>query len=242
MRPVCRRNSTITYAAYEVSNAKLNAFHEKIMLFDLQRCRRLRNRWWKPLPMCTNHNGQVLMHWMHKHNKSRQCGKTSRINWATKCSSRWTHTRLNSRKWRFVPAPLIAGPDWSSESYSSLPTFWLQKKIEKRNRKLIDYDGQRHSFQSLQASAAKRKDDVKVTKGREQLEEARRTYEILNTELHDELPALYDSRILFLVTNLQTLFASEQVFHNETQKVMDPEQKPHAQMNLTVFFRRFMPN
>lgn len=60
---------------------------------------------------------------------------------------------------------------------------------------------------------------MKVTKGREQLEEARRTYEILNTELHDELPALYDSRILFLVTNLQTLFASEQVFHNETQKV-----------------------
>lgn len=58
-----------------------------------------------------------------------------------------------------------------------------------------------------------------MTKGREQLEEARRTYEVLNTELHDELPALYDSRILFLVTNLQTLFASEQVFHNETQKV-----------------------
>ncbi|XP_026840727.1 bridging integrator 2 [Drosophila persimilis] len=94
-----------------------------------------------------------------------------------------------------------------------------QKKVEKRNRKLIDYDGQRHSFQNLQANANKRKDDVKLTKGREQLEEARRTYEILNTELHDELPALYDSRILFLVTNLQTLFATEQVFHNETSKI-----------------------
>ncbi|KAH8299387.1 hypothetical protein KR044_000851, partial [Drosophila immigrans] len=95
----------------------------------------------------------------------------------------------------------------------------MKKKVEKRNRKLIDYDGQRHSFQNLQANANKRKDDVKLTKGREQLEEARRTYEILNTELHDELPALYDSRILFLVTNLQTLFATEQVFHNETAKV-----------------------
>lgn len=60
---------------------------------------------------------------------------------------------------------------------------------------------------------------MKLTKGREQLEEARRTYELLNTELHDELPALYESRILFLVTNLQTLFATEQVFHNETAKV-----------------------
>lgn len=95
----------------------------------------------------------------------------------------------------------------------------FQKKVEKRNRKLIDYDGQRHSFQNLQANANKRKDDVKLTKGREQLEEARRTYELLNTELHDELPALYESRILFLVTNLQTLFATEQVFHNETAKV-----------------------
>ncbi|XP_017106249.2 bridging integrator 2 isoform X4 [Drosophila bipectinata] len=95
----------------------------------------------------------------------------------------------------------------------------MKKKVEKRNRKLIDYDGQRHSFQNLQANANKRKDDVKLTKGREQLEEARRTYEILNTELHDELPALYDSRILFLVTNLQTLFATEQVFHNETSKI-----------------------
>lgn len=39
----------------------------------------------------------------------------------------------------------------------------FQKKIEKRGRKLVDYDGQRHSFQNLQANAAKRRDDVKVT-------------------------------------------------------------------------------
>lgn len=41
----------------------------------------------------------------------------------------------------------------------------LQKKIDKRGRKLVDYDSQRHSFQSLQANAAKRKDDVKVRLG-----------------------------------------------------------------------------
>ena len=51
------------------------------------------------------------------------------------------------------------------------------------------------------------------------MECARRTYEILNSELHDELPALYDSGVLFLVTNMQTLFAAEEVFHNETAKV-----------------------
>uniref|UniRef100_A0A182IVK8 Uncharacterized protein n=1 Tax=Anopheles atroparvus TaxID=41427 RepID=A0A182IVK8_ANOAO len=95
----------------------------------------------------------------------------------------------------------------------------MKKKIDKRGRKLVDYDSQRHSFQSLQANAAKRKDDVKVTRGREQLDEAKSTYEMMNSELHDELPALFDSRILFLVTNLQTLFACEQQFHSETSKV-----------------------
>lgn len=95
----------------------------------------------------------------------------------------------------------------------------FRKKIEKRGRKLVDYDGQRHSFQNLQANAAKRRDDVKVTKGREQLEEAKRTYEVLNSELHDELPALYDSRVLFYVNNLQTLFSAEQLFHSESHKV-----------------------
>lgn len=38
----------------------------------------------------------------------------------------------------------------------------MKKKIEKRNRKLLDYDSQRHSFEGLQANSAKRKDDVKV--------------------------------------------------------------------------------
>lgn len=66
---------------------------------------------------------------------------------------------------------------------------------------------------------AKKRDEQKVAKGRELLEEAKRTYEMLNSELHDELPALHDSRILFLVTNLQTLFSAEQVFHAETAKV-----------------------
>ncbi|XP_064071344.1 myc box-dependent-interacting protein 1 isoform X2 [Vanessa tameamea] len=95
----------------------------------------------------------------------------------------------------------------------------VRKKIEKRGRKLVDYDSQRHSFQNLQANAAKRRDDVKITKGREQLEEAKRTYEVLNSELHDELPALFDSRVLFYVNNLQTLFSAEQLFHSESSKV-----------------------
>ena len=82
----------------------------------------------------------------------------------------------------------------------------------------MDFDNQRHNFQNLQ-QIGKKRDDVKILRAKEQLEEAKRTYELLNSELHDELPALYDSRILFTMTNLQTLFSTEQVFHSETAKL-----------------------
>lgn len=51
------------------------------------------------------------------------------------------------------------------------------------------------------------------------MEEARRLYEVLNKELHEELPALYDSRIPFLISSLQTLFSAETTFHGEYSKV-----------------------
>ncbi len=69
------------------------------------------------------------------------------------------------------------------------------------------------------ATASKKRDDIKLAKAREQMEEARRLYEVLNRELHEELPALYDSRIPFLVSSLQTLFSAEATFHSEYSKV-----------------------
>jgi len=93
----------------------------------------------------------------------------------------------------------------------------MRKKIEKRGRKLVDYDGQRHTFQALQTS--KKREEVKITRAKEQLEEAKRTFALFNAELNEELPALYESRVLFSITNLQTLFSAEQVFHSELSKV-----------------------
>jgi len=93
----------------------------------------------------------------------------------------------------------------------------MRKKIDKRGRKLIDFDKERHAVQQMQNNP--NRNEAKFIKNKEQLENAKRTYEVLNSELHDELPALHDSRILFLVTNMQTLFAAEEVFHSETSKV-----------------------
>merc|ERR1712038_947706 len=93
----------------------------------------------------------------------------------------------------------------------------MRKKIDKRGRKLIDFDKERHEVQSMQNNP--NRNEAKFIKAKENMETAKRTYEVLNSELHDELPALHDSRILFLVTNMQTLFAAEEVFHSETAKV-----------------------
>jgi len=105
----------------------------------------------------------------------------------------------------------------------------------------VDYDSQRHNYQSLQGNPKKR-DEIKVTKARESLEEAKRTYELLNSELHDELPALHDSRVLFLVTNLQTLFAAEQVFHAETAKVKSPVLNKLFIFTLAAHLHSFKPS
>ncbi|XP_053201155.1 myc box-dependent-interacting protein 1-like isoform X2 [Panonychus citri] len=98
----------------------------------------------------------------------------------------------------------------------------IRAKIDKRGRKLVDYDCTRHTMESLGRGAGK-KDDIKIAKAREQMEEAKRLYEVLNRELHDELPALYDSRIPFLISTLQTLFEAETTFHSEYSKT-------HAQL------------
>jgi len=93
----------------------------------------------------------------------------------------------------------------------------MRKKIDKRGRKLIDYDAERHNVQQMQNNP--NRNEAKYIRAKEQMENAKRTYEVLNSELHDELPALFDSRVIFLVTNMQTLFAAEEVFHSETSKV-----------------------
>ncbi|KFM78626.1 hypothetical protein X975_05086, partial [Stegodyphus mimosarum] len=96
----------------------------------------------------------------------------------------------------------------------------IRGKIAKRGRKLVDYDKCRHNLQAFQQPNRKR-EEMKIGKAKERLDEARKLYEVINNELHDELPALYDSRISFLVTNLQTMFTSETQFHNENAKIFN---------------------
>nr|XP_053654262.1 uncharacterized protein LOC128703584 isoform X4 [Cherax quadricarinatus] len=93
----------------------------------------------------------------------------------------------------------------------------VRKKIDKRGRKLVDYDSQRHQLENLQR--ANRRDEYKIARARDALETARVTYEVLNKELYEELPALYDQRIPNVSASLQTLFAAEATVMAESSKV-----------------------
>lgn len=97
----------------------------------------------------------------------------------------------------------------------------MREKIAKRGRKLVDYDSQRHTYEMLQQhqTSKQQTDDSKLSKSRDQLEEARRVYEALNNELHDELPSLYDNRLPFIITVFQRLFSSKVTYHNDSAKV-----------------------
>lgn len=91
----------------------------------------------------------------------------------------------------------------------------MREKLAKRGRKLVDYDSQRHTFEALQQNQNGKQDESKLNRCREQLEEAKKVYDTLNSELHDELPALYDNRLPFIITVFQRLFSSVITYHTD---------------------------
>lgn len=48
--------------------------------FHAQRCKRHRNRWWKPFRMCTKRIGRAPRHWLPRPSRSTHYGKIFRIN------------------------------------------------------------------------------------------------------------------------------------------------------------------
>ncbi|KAK2180528.1 hypothetical protein NP493_439g01014 [Ridgeia piscesae] len=93
----------------------------------------------------------------------------------------------------------------------------MKSKIAKRGRKLVDYDSARHNFQSL--LNAKKRDEAKIAKAQDELDEARQIYDEINTELSDELPRLFASRIHHLSTAFCSLFNAESKFDEESGKL-----------------------
>ncbi|EGT36160.1 hypothetical protein CAEBREN_24842 [Caenorhabditis brenneri] len=93
----------------------------------------------------------------------------------------------------------------------------LKKKIEKRGRKLVDYDSAKNTFNSVKASS-KKDNDPKLAKATTELQAAEQLYTEMNNELLEILPAVYDSRITFFVDTLQSLFNANSVYQTDASK------------------------
>uniref|UniRef100_A0A1I7T6F3 SH3 domain-containing protein n=1 Tax=Caenorhabditis tropicalis TaxID=1561998 RepID=A0A1I7T6F3_9PELO len=93
----------------------------------------------------------------------------------------------------------------------------LKKKIEKRGRKLVDYDSAKNTFNSVKASS-KKDNDPKLAKATTELQNAEQLYTEMNNELLEILPAVYDSRITFFVDTLQSLFNANSVYQTDASK------------------------
>ncbi|KAK7476349.1 hypothetical protein BaRGS_00032408, partial [Batillaria attramentaria] len=95
----------------------------------------------------------------------------------------------------------------------------LEARIAKRGRKMVDFDNSRHNLEVLQA--AKKKDEAKIAKAQEDLNESKRIYEELHNEMCTELPDFYNSRVTFYADLFQKLFSCERTLHSETSRISE---------------------
>uniref|UniRef100_UPI00358FBE4F amphiphysin-like n=1 Tax=Myxine glutinosa TaxID=7769 RepID=UPI00358FBE4F len=93
----------------------------------------------------------------------------------------------------------------------------IKARIAKRSRKLVDYDGARHHMAGLQQ--AKKQDEAKLTKADEEFQKVQKVFEEINSELQEELPILWNSRVGMYVNMFQNLACIEDNFHKEIGKL-----------------------
>uniref|UniRef100_F6ZUK5 SH3 domain-containing protein n=1 Tax=Ciona intestinalis TaxID=7719 RepID=F6ZUK5_CIOIN len=93
----------------------------------------------------------------------------------------------------------------------------MKIKVGKRGRKLVDYDASRRNLHTMQNS--KKLEESKITKAREHVLQTQSTYDTFNTQLHDELPNLYDSRVLLCTDTLINIATAEKSFYLELAEV-----------------------
>ncbi|XP_072223246.1 bridging integrator 2a [Leuresthes tenuis] len=115
----------------------------------------------------------------------------------------------------------------------------VKEKVSKRGRKLVDFDSSLHHLEALQT--AKKRDDVKINKAKEEMKAAKTVYEGINNELKEELPVLYDSRIGCYVSvfsalaNLRDILYKEMsTLNGDLQNVIKELQAQHPDKTFAV--------
>uniref|UniRef100_A0A8C5QH88 Myc box-dependent-interacting protein 1 n=1 Tax=Leptobrachium leishanense TaxID=445787 RepID=A0A8C5QH88_9ANUR len=124
----------------------------------------------------------------------------------------------------------------------------IKSRIAKRGRKLVDYDSARHHYESLQ-NAKKKDDakiakpvsllekaapqwcqgkiqahlvaqtNLLRNQAEEEMVKTQKVFEEMNTDLQEELPSLWNSRVGFYVNTFQSIAGLEENFHREMGKL-----------------------
>lgn len=79
--------------------------------------------------------------------------------------------------------------------------------------------GVRRSSDSLQTATSQLVDEARLLKLREQYNYCKVMYETINSELHEELPMVYEKKMKHLLMSLQSYFSMEAQFHSNASKL-----------------------
>jgi len=129
---------------------------------------------------------------------------------------------LESKTARELDAPFRATV---LEPIGKMCSSWpeINKAIEKRNKKLLDYDAARTKARKL---IEKPSDDAsKLPIAERQAEEAREVFEVLNQQLLNDLPILLDLRVNFLDPSFESMVRLQQIFAQEGYEKMGGVQR-----------------
>ncbi|KDN52211.1 BAR-domain-containing protein [Tilletiaria anomala UBC 951] len=99
----------------------------------------------------------------------------------------------------------------------------INKNIEKRNKKLLDYDAARAKHRKLQEKPSD--DPSKLPRAEKELEDAKLLFETLDDQLREELPQLHSLRIPYLDPSFEAMIRMQAKFAEEGYEKMGGVQR-----------------
>lgn len=103
----------------------------------------------------------------------------------------------------------------------------INKTIEKRNKKLLDYDAARTRHRKLIDKPSD--DPSKLPRAEKELEDAKVIYEAMNAQLMEELPQLLDLRIPYLNPSFEAMVRMQARFAEEGYEKLGGVQRYFAE-------------
>lgn len=104
-------------------------------------------------------------------------------------------------------------------------------RIQKRQRKLLDYDGSRHQLEDQRS--AKKRDDGRLLRAEESLQKSKFAYDELNSELLRTLPRIRDNRVVFYSKAANELCDTELRLHRAAAETFE-----HASTSIAELARQ----